>query len=50
MQTFTDNKSLVNLKNYSTGDGIPEGALSDTITKKLEKLPEGRRSLLERTA
>lgn len=55
MQTFTDNKSLVNLKNYSTGDGIPEGALSDTITKKLEKLPKGRSllekpSLLERTA
>jgi hypothetical protein len=55
MQTFTDNKSLDDLKNYSVGEGIPEGALSGTITKKLEKLPKGRSllekpSLLERTA
>jgi len=55
MQTFTNNKSLEDLKNYSVEEGIPEGALSDTITKKLEQLPKGRSllekpSLLERTA
>jgi len=55
MQTFTNNESLKDLKNYSVEEGIPEGALSGSITKKLEKLPKGRRllekpSLLERTA
>tara|TARA_R100000656_G_scaffold89437_1_gene65244 strand:+ start:136 stop:693 length:558 start_codon:yes stop_codon:yes gene_type:complete len=48
MQTFTDNEALADLKNYSPEAGIPEGALSESITKKIEKLPKGRKSLLEK--
>ena len=48
MQSFTDMKALNNLRNYSEEEGIPEGALSESITKQIKELPKGRRSLLEK--
>ena len=48
IQSFTDMKALNNLRNYSKEEGIPEGALSESITKQIEKLPKGKRSLLEK--
>ena len=46
LQTFTDNKALDDLRNYSKDKGIPKGALSENITQQIEELPEGRPSLL----
>ena len=55
IEPFAPNESLNELRTYTPEKGIPEGALSQTITDKLEELPKGRSllekpSLLERTA
>ena len=47
-ETVLKKESLDMLRNYSAEEGIPEGALSKDIEERIQEIPEGRPSLLER--